>query len=487
MKSRVSHYCIILILIAIPILGGCPVIYQYQCGEYELGETWMDECNTCECTTEGVSCTIMECGCGEKNLGESWDVGCNKCECTSSGIECTELACSSCEDHEVGETWHDGCTICECTEEGSICKESEECMCDDHEWGEMWFEGCKICKCKENGIVECDTDNCNCGDHDIGEAWFDDESCQSCICDEKGETICTSNETYDCYFDKCEDLSNDIAEAISENQICDTDFDCTIIKTQCINTSGKCYVSVNEQNSYINISLNEYNEFGCPDETCNCSGPIPSAVCNEGICDTGRTCGHYGTGEEWINDYGCKCHCYADGTIDCEGCNPVSCGDHIAGERWVDDDGCNTCLCDESGRIECTTMNCANIICEEISDKYSQTVENAKECTSNNQCQKLNGSCAVSYGRCHEAVNLSLSQRDLDCIMENYENNSCVEMDCDCIDQGDVACISGICKFIGNSNLECGSHNIGDTWNEACNTCLCTENGQVCTEMECID
>jgi Pacifastin inhibitor (LCMII) len=80
---------------------------------YAVGETFKRDCNTCTCTANGASCSKMACpvdaspdlqrnsdagqtcsfGGRSYAIGESFKSDCNTCNCTSNGVACTTMAC----------------------------------------------------------------------------------------------------------------------------------------------------------------------------------------------------------------------------------------------------------------------------------------------------------------------------------------------------------------------------------------------------------
>jgi hypothetical protein len=114
-------------------------VCEFDGETYELGDTWMVECNTCTCTVDGVQCTIMACfddevcefGDETYDLGETWMVECNTCTCTDDGPQCTIMYCGETDGvcewegtfYPQGESWPagDGCNVCFCTGLGPKC------------------------------------------------------------------------------------------------------------------------------------------------------------------------------------------------------------------------------------------------------------------------------------------------------------------------------------------------------------------------------
>ncbi|MEO1267005.1 MAG: hypothetical protein AAFX99_02840, partial [Myxococcota bacterium] len=66
--------------------------------------------------------------------------------------------------------------------------------------------------------------------------------------------------------------------------------------------------------------------------------------------------------------------------------------------------------------------------------------------------------------------------------------STCDTLTCDCL--GEAICGDSTCSTVGDQLMcstgsGCGTYAIGDTWQEACNTCTCTEDGPTCTEAAC--
>lgn len=79
-----------------------------SCTPGSYGGPWEpDSCNACFCTESGLKCTRVECDddtpsarqpageplCGEYELGEMWMEDCNICWCLPEGVQCTLQLC----------------------------------------------------------------------------------------------------------------------------------------------------------------------------------------------------------------------------------------------------------------------------------------------------------------------------------------------------------------------------------------------------------
>jgi hypothetical protein len=173
---------------------GCTVGDQ----RFDVGESFPapDGCNTCQCTDEGVSCTLIGCvgggGAGGKGgaascehggrryaTGDSFPAadGCNTCTCFEDGsVVCTRLACGqSClyegASYPVGESFPagDGCNTCSCEAGGVVGCTFVLCLGCTYE-GQTYppgasfpsLDGCNTCSCYDGGAVGCTTMACLC-------------------------------------------------------------------------------------------------------------------------------------------------------------------------------------------------------------------------------------------------------------------------------------------------------------------------------------
>lgn len=87
--------------------------------------------------------------------------------------------------------------------------------------------------------------------------------------------------------------------------------------------------------------------------------------------------------------------------------------------------------------------------CEEVESLYSYYVENAgASCTTDSDCQVLNGQCSYSLGGCYEAVNLNVTQEVLSSLGWQYGQLGCTSAVCDCAPPPSQAvCNEGFCQI----------------------------------------
>lgn len=168
---------LLLIVLIGALFFGC--IEQEGCGNYAVGESWKEDCNTCTCTENGAACTAMGCNninCGEHSIGESWtcDDGCNTCSCTENGVVSTLMACPSVGIANPASTY--------CIEQGG---ELELRQDENNSYGQCVFE---YGECEEWAFFrgEC-SPNCvnSCGDGECQEVTCD---AIGCPCSESAES-----------------------------------------------------------------------------------------------------------------------------------------------------------------------------------------------------------------------------------------------------------------------------------------------------------
>lgn len=122
-----------------------------------------DGCNTCTCTEDGWTCTLIYCGdpavC-EPGDSKVADDGCNSCGCSEDGTwVCTEIGC-------VGD---------------EACTPGSEKPADD---------GCNMCSCESDGTWACTDLDCS-PECDPGEQKDAEDGCNSCWCSDEGRWNCT--------------------------------------------------------------------------------------------------------------------------------------------------------------------------------------------------------------------------------------------------------------------------------------------------------
>jgi len=136
----------------------------------ELGATAPaeDGCNTCTCTEEGWSCTLLFCApdACESGATKQADDGCNSCTCTDDGTwACTEMACGE-PPCTPGETREQQCDSCVCADDGAwsctpkvcgIVEPEPECTPGDTKDAD---DGCNTCHCSDDGRWGCTLVKC---------------------------------------------------------------------------------------------------------------------------------------------------------------------------------------------------------------------------------------------------------------------------------------------------------------------------------------
>ena len=80
-----------------------PVVCEHNGALYNEGESFMDDCNTCRCGSDGLAaCTRMLCapclyagpdGSTMRAFGGSFNNGCNQCMCSNGMALCTMMYC----------------------------------------------------------------------------------------------------------------------------------------------------------------------------------------------------------------------------------------------------------------------------------------------------------------------------------------------------------------------------------------------------------
>ncbi len=118
--------------------------------EYEIGESFQSDCNTCTCEQNGqISCTAMACVPTCEFAGHTLlhgeqvpdPDGCGTCICQEGEMSCSDTACPQCEaggqHYDVGDTFpgEDGCSTCTCMDDGSVQCTAAACACEpEEEW-----------------------------------------------------------------------------------------------------------------------------------------------------------------------------------------------------------------------------------------------------------------------------------------------------------------------------------------------------------------
>jgi hypothetical protein len=162
--------------------GGCESNGQ----AYQLGDTFADDCRTCECTANGIACSdqpcVKACSYGGQHYppGQSFAAGdgCNTCKCEHDGtVGCTLMACvATCSyggtSYGAGQSFPaaDGCNICGCQADGSVICTQQDCAVSCVYAGKSYapgdtfpsLDGCNKCGCDPEGNVSCTELACPC-------------------------------------------------------------------------------------------------------------------------------------------------------------------------------------------------------------------------------------------------------------------------------------------------------------------------------------
>lgn len=88
--------------------------------------------------------------------------------------------------------------------------------------------------------------------------------------------------------------------------------------------------------------------------------------------------------------------------------------------------------------------------CADVAERYDLLVSTFRSCTSDAQCQVLNGQCGTSLGGCYEAVNLCLDQSVLSELgaLNDVHTEGCVGAVCRCAAPPGVTCsAAGVCEL----------------------------------------
>ncbi|CAI9721442.1 chordin [Octopus vulgaris] len=104
---------------------------NYNGKHYDIGSIWYNECNKCQCTSDGrVDCEQKTCDKPCTYKGKTYSVGeifkddCNACRCGQFGrVVCTKMYCPPTTCQYYGKTYknretfmaQDKCNVCRCT------------------------------------------------------------------------------------------------------------------------------------------------------------------------------------------------------------------------------------------------------------------------------------------------------------------------------------------------------------------------------------
>jgi len=251
--------------------------------------------------------------------------------------------------------------------------------------------------------------------------------------------------------------------------------------------SGGCGVNRDGVSRQVGDS---WSQDGC--NNCRC---LPSGVpgCTRRICsdrefwEEGRTCSEGKTWEEKTGEDLKVCTCTkgspscTDKVVKVASTSTAQCGEdsegnpRLVGDSWKEE--CNNCRCTSTGVPVCTLRFCVN---------------------------REEHECVDERGNRREHLEMWEEWEEA---WEEEERSSGVEVngnhkDCSC-DNGEVICqvrqiaeeetgafVASSPGRLGENAVACVDNNgaareVGDTWMDECNNCMCTESGNSCTKMLC--
>ncbi len=316
----------------------------------------------------------------------------------------------------------------------------------------------------------------------------------------------------------CLDKGQDLAQAVTYASACAVDEDCATVRTACGADPDQCYAAINASTTAVDdfeALTGDFEGAGCGQE-CACGAP-PRPICLTGICVLGDTCGGRAEGEIWLAPDNCNtCVCTADrGEVctdepcvdPCEGLPLPQCpspcrADDLPGSACQVGAACGgpsglSCTCTDEGTWACEQLSppfveCNRVCepapersCQELDALYQETIEDNAACQSDQDCRVVDGQCALGLGRCYEAVSVTSNvTQPLELLGQASYQASCQSQDdCECGPPPPVSCQEGACTLTDF----CPGRALGETWAQECNTCVCTVEGQTCTNDPCDD
>lgn len=147
-------------------------------GPYKVGDQFPspDGCNTCQCTAQGIGCTLMACN-------------------TPPGKACTDDA-KQCPDGSYVSRTGPNCEFAACPGEGEVCPALAR-VCNDGSTAKT-EPGCKLVCPEDSGCKKTGCSGQICSDQDLGSTceWQDSYACyQTATCEKQADGKCGWTQT----------------------------------------------------------------------------------------------------------------------------------------------------------------------------------------------------------------------------------------------------------------------------------------------------